>query len=71
VLPTPAKLSAFRPVRWKNLAAEGISSTESERIRGEKQIFKNFSSFLALSVQNRTNFGRSFVWPLYVLFGPY
>jgi hypothetical protein len=71
VLPTLAKLPAFRPVLWKNLVAEGISSTESERIRGEKLNFKNFIPFSALSVQNRTKFGRSFVWPLYFLFGPF
>ncbi|MFN9902277.1 MAG: hypothetical protein ACK55Z_26550, partial [bacterium] len=55
---------------WKKYNISFIC-TELEIIRGEKLIFQNFGPFSALSVQSRPNFGRSFVRPLYFLFGPF
>ncbi len=42
---------------------------ELEIIRGGKQNCQKDGPFLALSIQNRSNFGRKFVRPLHFLFG--
>ncbi len=67
-------LTFWRHLGWVKIllfVSSALICTELERIRGEKQIFKNLGPFSAFSKQNRQKFGRSFVRPLYFLFGPF